>query len=188
MTQCVTISGGRGRDGHPEESLLFTVDQGSPAPELALDLFEAIGRKAWSRVEELAAPDVVVEVRAAAGIRTQRNEHLWRSVSLRGTAALRDYLGELHQAIPALTVQPRSAARAVDTEQEVIRADCAGVDNAGSPFDAETDFTLWSRDGTLHRIEAHVNEVVVGAEVIRHTEGDPRRYFTHFLNDHDAVE
>ena len=163
-----------------------TVSQGSPGPELALDLFDAIGRRAWARVEELAAPDIAVEVRAAGGIHATRNEHLWRSVSLQGTAALRNYLGELHQAMPALTLQPRSAARAVDLGRDVIRTDCAGVDNAGSPFDAETDFTLWSEDGTLHRVEALITEVAVGSEVIRHTEGNPRRYFQAFLRPRDG--
>jgi len=153
-----------------------------PGPVLAADLFEAIGRKAWAEVESLTSADVAVEVHAGPGVRTKRNEHLWRSVSLRGHQALRDYLLQLHQAMPALTLQARASARPGPADPEVVRADCAGVDNAGSPFDAETDFAIWSEDGVLLRVEAQVNEVAVGADVIRGSEGDPRKFFEGFLS------
>ena len=162
---------------------MFITDQGNPGPDLASHLFDAIGRKAWGEIEELASPGIAVEVDAAPGIRTRRNEHLWRSVSLNGLDALRGYLDAIHEAMPALTVQPRAAVRAGAAPHDVIRADCSGVDHAGSPFDAETDFVLWARDGVILRLEAHVNEVAVGPEVIRHTEGDPRKYFRRFLED-----
>ena len=165
----------------------ISTDPASPGPDLALYLFEAIGRKAWAEVEDLTAADIAVEVHAGPGIRTKRNEHLWRSVSLRGRDALHEYLLELHQAMPALTLQARASARPGHAEPEVVRADCAGVDNAGSPFDAETDFALWAKGGVLLRVEAHVNEVAVGSDVIRSTEGDPRKFFEGFLSG-TAVE
>jgi ketosteroid isomerase-like protein len=154
---------------------------GSPGPELTLAVLDAIGRKAWDQLDHLAAPDIAVEVHADPAIRTRRNEHVWRSVSLQGRQAMLDYLQELHQAAPALALQARSRARQGD--HEVVRTDCAGVDSAGSPFAAETDFALWTVGGRVSRLEASINGLSIGADVIRRGEGDPRKYFTSFLAD-----
>jgi ketosteroid isomerase-like protein len=161
---------------------LFTKNHGrDPNPDLAVALFEAIGRKAWREVEELTAPEIVLKVQAAPGIRSRRNEHLWRSVALRGRDDLRAYLVELHHAMPALTLQVRATSRSTRADRQVVMVECSGVDNAGSPFEAETDFTLRTRDGTLRHIEARVNQLSVGGDVIRRTQGDPRKYFRNFL-------
>ena len=163
---------------------MVNAPHGDPAPGLALEVLDAIGRKAWHRLDRLTSPDIAVEVHADPAIRTRRNEHVWRSVSLQGHQAMFDYLMELHQAAPALAVQARSRARG--TDHEVVRADCAGVDSAGSPFDAETDFAVWAVDGRVSRLEASINGLSIGVEVIRLGEGDPRKYFTTFLSDEPA--
>ena len=161
----------------------MTATQGNPAPELALEVLDAIGRRAWGRLDRLTSPEIAVEVRGDPAIRTTRNEHVWRSVSFQGRDALVAYLAELHRAAPALALQARSRARRAD--HEVVRADCAGVDSAGSPFDAETDFAVWSSGGRVSRLEASVNGLAIGADVIRRGEGDPRKYFTAFLAGDD---
>ncbi|GAC1332993.1 MAG: hypothetical protein NVSMB17_12790 [Candidatus Dormibacteria bacterium] len=145
------------------------------------ELFAAIGRKAWDVVEQYTSPSIALEIHAAPAVRSRRNEHLWRSVSLQGRDALRDYLLAVHEAMPGLTLEPRDAAFPL-TDPIMVRTECAGVDNAGSPFDAEAEFKIWATDGILQRVEARVNAVTVGSEVIRHTDGDPRRYFRYFLD------
>ena len=160
---------------------MVNAPQGNPAPELALEVLDAIGRKAWDRLDRLTTVDIAVEVHADPAIRTRRNEHVWRAVSLRGHEAMFDYLQELHQAAPALALQARS--RASRSDHTVVRADCAGVDSAGSPFDAETDFAVWVADGRVNRLEASINGLSIGADVIRRGEGDPRKYFTSFLSE-----
>jgi ketosteroid isomerase-like protein len=160
---------------------LLTATHCEPNPELALEVLDAIGRKAWEQLDRLTAPGIVVEVHAAPGIRTRRNEHVWRAVSVQGQAALMEYMQELHRAAPALAVHARSRARLEG--HEVVRADCAGVDSAGSPFDAETDFAVWAEHGKVLRVEASVNGLAIGADVIRRGEGDPRKYFSAFLNE-----
>jgi hypothetical protein len=92
---------------------------------------------------------------------------------------------ELNQAVPALAVVPRATSRQDD--HEVIRSDCAGVDGAGSPFDAVTDFSIWQRDGLLIRVDAEIADLAVGEDVIRQGEGDPRRYFRAFLHQGGRV-
>ena len=163
---------------------MLTTTHGDPAPELAVELLDMLGRRAWERLTELTDADIAVEVHAHPGIRTTRNEHVWRAVSLRGQVELLEYLQQLHQAAPALAVQARSRARLND--HEVLRADCAGVDSAGSPFDAETDFAVWADGGRVLRLEASINGLAIGSEVIRRGEGDPRKYFSSFLGDDAA--
>jgi ketosteroid isomerase-like protein len=158
---------------------MFTAAQGGPGAQLAGEVFSAVQQRAWGRLEAMVVPDVRFDIRARPQVRVSRNEHVWQSRSVRGREQLRQYLVQLNHAVPGLAMQPRGEARHRD--HEVIRTDCAGVDSAGSPFDAVADFSIWVEDGRLARLEADIIQMAVGTEVIRHTEGDPRRYFLAFL-------
>jgi ketosteroid isomerase-like protein len=160
---------------------MFTAAQGAPGARLAGEVFSALQTRAWDRLQAMVVPGVRVDIRARPQVHVIRNEHVWRSRSLCGREQLREYLVELNHAVPGLAMQPRRAVRHHD--HEVIRTDCAGVDSAGSPFDAVVDFSIWVADGRLARLEANILEMAVGTEVIRHTEGDPRRYFQAFLGE-----
>jgi hypothetical protein len=150
-----------------------------PDAQLTREVLAAIQDREWDRLESLTDLDVAVEVRSAPGIQATRNEHVWRARSLRGRAELRAYLVELREAAPALACQPLASSRVGD--RAVVRTECAGVDSAGSPFDAVADFSVWTRDGLVERLEADITDLSVGEVVIRHGDGDPRRYFQTFL-------
>ncbi|MFN2464965.1 MAG: nuclear transport factor 2 family protein [Candidatus Dormibacteria bacterium] len=158
---------------------MFSAPHGDRSARLSGELFAVIERQAWDRLLEISAPDVAVEVHAHPTVLSSRNEHIWRSRSLRGREEVRAYLGELHHAVPALALQPRG--KAWREGHEVVRVDCAGVDGAGSPFDAVTDFAIWEADGMVVRVEAEIGDLAIGTDVIRRTDGDPRRYFESFL-------
>ena len=151
----------------------------SPQPALAFLVLDALAHRAWDQLDHLAAQEIAVAVRADPSIRTTRNQHVWRDVELTGKPALRDYLLSLGEAVPGLSLYPRSAARG--DGHDVVRVDCAGVDSAGSPFDAEADFAVWEGHGRVLRIEAAINCLAIGEDVIRRAEGDPRKFFESFL-------
>src|SRR5437660_7265866 len=144
---------------------MFTAAHGGPGAQLAGEIFSAVQRRAWDVLDAMVVADVRVDIRARPQVRVNRNEHVWRARSLRGREQLRQYLVELNHAVPGLAVQPRAQSRHGD--HDVIRADCAGVDSAGSPFDAVADFSIWVEDGHLARLQADIIEMAVGTEVIR---------------------
>ena len=149
---------------------------------LLLEVFDAIMRRDWDRLPGLTQPDIEIVVHAGPEVELSTNEHIWRSVEVRGRDELQAYLGEFFEALPSVTL-------VADVEED-SEDDCAwlhtaasGVDNEGSPFDARLIIQFCEVDDKVASIRADVFQIVRGADLLAEPDGDPRRFFHPFLDD-----
>lgn len=151
------------------------------AEQLIADVFDALSRRDWDRLPELAHPDIEVVVHAGPDVELSTNEHIWRSVYVRGWDQLLAYLAEFFEALPSVTL-------AVSTEDDAdgcawLSADVSGVDNEGAPFDARAIIEFCETDHMVSSIRADVSQIVRGADLLIDADGDPRRFFQPFLDE-----
>jgi hypothetical protein len=151
-----------------------------PAHDLMAEVLDAITRREWYRLPELAHPEIEVIVKAGPGVSASTNEHIWRSVHVRGRDELAAYLTTFFEALPSVAIvaeigRPRDDCARVSTE-------ASGVDNEGSPFDARAEIELCETDGRISSIHADIVYVAVGPDLLADGGGDPRRFFKPFLD------
>jgi hypothetical protein len=150
-----------------------------PFPEIVAEVLEAVSRRSWAQVDAVADPDIEVLVTARPEVASSPNEHIWRSVRVKGADELHSYLGVLFEALPSIALVARR--RRDDGNCADVSTELSGVNNGGVPFDAFAEMTFCVEDGKLVRVTAEVVRVSFGAALLTDPDQDPRRYFEGFL-------
>jgi ketosteroid isomerase-like protein len=156
------------------------------APAIVAEALEAVSHRSKEQLDAITAPDIELLVTARPGVAASPNEHIWRSVRVRGADELHSYLGNLYEALPSLRLVARR--RRDDGTCAEISTEFSGVNRGGMPFDAFAEMTFCVVDGKLARITAEVVHVSFGAELLVDPEQDPRRYFEGFLGAGGGVD
>ncbi len=162
-----------------------TPNDSRPGTELMLEVFDAIARREWDRLPGLTQPDIEVVVHAGPDVDLQINEHIWRSVHVRGRDQLQAYLSEFFEALPSVSLVAETESD--DDDCSWISTEASGVDNEGLPFDARILIEFCEADGKVSSIRADVFDIARGAALLTEPDGDPRRFFHPFLDDAAAV-
>ncbi len=158
----------------------------NPAIEIVAEVLEAVSHRSWEQLNALADRDIEVLVTGRADVAASPNEHIWRSVRVRGAEEFHSYLGNLYEALPSLTLVARR--RRDDGGCAEISTEFSGVNNSGVPFDAFAEMTLCVVDGRLVRVTAEVVRVSFGADLLVDPDQDPRRYFEGFFGLDNGVD
>jgi hypothetical protein len=151
------------------------------SPDVVADSIAAFNQRDPHRLASLVDPEVRVAIRAVASIDATNNQHLWRSVGLRGREELRSYLSDLFLALPSLMF----------TTEEIqglpcwvtLVADISGVDAQGLPFQSVVRARIRSRGDLVRSMNIDVLHLAVGHDLLSDPDGDPRRFFRHFLGE-----
>ena len=155
----------------------------SPQPEaseIAAVVLDAVAQRSWERLDALTDPEIELRVNAGSGVDSSPNEHVWRSVHVRGADQLHAYLGDLYEALPSLRVEARDGRQ--DGFRADVSAELSGVNSGGVPFDAFAEMQFVVAAGKVVRVTAKVVRVSVGFGLLTDPEKDPRRYFEAFLD------
>ncbi len=155
-------------------------DDSQPGSELMLELFDAITHRHWDKLPGLTRPDIEVVVHAGPEVELSTNEHIWRSVHVRGRDQLLAYLGSFFEALPSVSLVAETEASEDDCAW--LATEACGVDNEGMPFDARAMIEFCEVDGKVASIRADVFYIVRGAGLLTDADGDPRRFFHPFLD------
>lgn len=151
-----------------------------PAQDLMVEVLDAITNREWDKLPDLAHPEIEVVVQAGPEVNASTNEHIWRSVHVRGREELAAYLATFFEALPSVAIVAEVGRPGDDCAR--VSTEASGVDNEGSPFDARAVIELCESDGRISSIHADVVYVAVGPDLLADVDGDPSRFFKPFLD------